>query len=62
VKSDLHDDGGRADVAAVMQRVASTGYVRNKLTVLQGGARPLPTSIGNTAITMGAPVSPSPRS
>ena len=33
-----------------MQKVASTGYVRNKLTVLQGGAR-------TAAITMGAPVS-----
>jgi ribonucleoside-diphosphate reductase alpha chain len=42
--------GGRADVAAVVQKVASTGYVRNKLTVLQGGAR-------GVAITMGAPVS-----
>jgi ribonucleoside-diphosphate reductase alpha chain len=49
-ESSLPDGGGRADVAAVMQRVASTGYVRNKLTVLQGGAR------GGT-ITMGAPVS-----
>jgi ribonucleoside-diphosphate reductase alpha chain len=29
----------RADMAAMMQRVASNGYVRNKLTVLQGGAR-----------------------
>ncbi|HEY0526794.1 MAG TPA: vitamin B12-dependent ribonucleotide reductase, partial [Stellaceae bacterium] len=35
----LPDDsaGSNAAVAAVMQRVASTGYVRNKLTVLQGG-------------------------
>src|SRR6202030_3441499 len=29
-----------ADVAAMMQRVASQGYVRNKLTVLHGGKRP----------------------
>jgi ribonucleoside-diphosphate reductase alpha chain len=29
----------RADMAAMMQRVASNGYVRNKLTVLQGGAK-----------------------
>jgi ribonucleoside-diphosphate reductase alpha chain len=43
--------GGRADVAAIMQRVASTGYVRSKLTVLRGGAR------AAAAITMGAPVS-----
>ena len=28
-----------ADVAAMMQRVASNGYVRNKLTVLHGGKR-----------------------
>ena len=28
-----------ADVAAMMQRVASQGYVRNKLTVLHGGKR-----------------------
>jgi ribonucleoside-diphosphate reductase alpha chain len=58
-ESNLPDGGGRADVAAVMQRVASTGYVRSKLTVLQGGAQTLPTSIGNTAITMGAPVTQS---
>ena len=37
-ESNLPDGGGRSDVAAVVQRVASTGYVRNKLTVLQGGA------------------------
>jgi ribonucleoside-diphosphate reductase alpha chain len=36
----LADHGpDRADMAAMMQRVASNGYVRNKLTVLQGGAR-----------------------
>src|SRR5690606_36378279 len=34
---------GRPDVAAVVQRVASNGYVRNKLTVFQGGAGPKPT-------------------
>ena len=28
-----------ADVAAMMQRVASNGYVRNKLTVVHGGKR-----------------------
>jgi ribonucleoside-diphosphate reductase alpha chain len=33
-----HSDNG-ADVAAMMQRVASNGYVRNKLTVLHGGKR-----------------------
>ena len=38
-ESNLPDGGSRRpDVAAVVQRVASTGYVRNKLTVLQGGA------------------------
>ena len=36
----LPDGGGRSDVAAVMQRVTSTGFVRNKFTVLQGGAAP----------------------
>jgi ribonucleoside-diphosphate reductase alpha chain len=54
-ESNLPDGGGRSDVAAVM-RVASTGYVRSKLTVLQGGARGAMTSDGNVAITMGAPV------
>src|SRR5207237_3388207 len=29
----------RAEMAAMMQRVASNGYVRNRLTVLQGGAK-----------------------
>jgi ribonucleoside-diphosphate reductase alpha chain len=33
------ESGGGADVAAMMQRVASNGYVRNKLTVLHGGKR-----------------------
>jgi ribonucleoside-diphosphate reductase alpha chain len=33
-----NSDAG-ADVAAMMQRVASQGFVRNKLTVLQGGAK-----------------------
>ena len=49
-------DGKGPDVAAVVKRV-STGYVRNKLTVLQGGARGPIASDGNAAITMGAPVS-----
>ncbi len=47
-ESSLPSDGGRADVAAVVQRVASTGYVRSKLTVLQGGAATA--SLGNTAL------------
>jgi ribonucleoside-diphosphate reductase alpha chain len=33
-----HSDAG-ADVAAMMQRVASQGFVRNKLTVVPGGRR-----------------------
>jgi ribonucleoside-diphosphate reductase alpha chain len=37
-ESTLPDGGGRADVAAIVQRMASTGYVRSRLTVLQGGA------------------------
>ena len=37
-ESNLSEGGSRSDVAAVVQRVASTGYMRNKLTVLQGGA------------------------
>ncbi len=37
-ESTLPEGNGRADVAAVVKSVASTGYVRNKLTVLQGGA------------------------
>jgi ribonucleoside-diphosphate reductase alpha chain len=37
-ESNLPDGGGsRPEFAAVVQRVASTGYVRNRLTVLQGG-------------------------
>jgi ribonucleoside-diphosphate reductase alpha chain len=32
------DDTG-AEVAAIMQKVASQGYMRNRLTVLQGGAK-----------------------
>jgi ribonucleoside-diphosphate reductase alpha chain len=42
IESSLPDGGGgsRSDVAAVMQRVTSNGFVRNKLTVLQGGAAP----------------------
>ncbi|HVA14955.1 MAG TPA: vitamin B12-dependent ribonucleotide reductase, partial [Stellaceae bacterium] len=33
------DDDGGAEVAAIMQKVASQGFVRNNLRVLQGGAR-----------------------
>src|SRR5713226_2559829 len=35
---EAQSDAG-ADVVAMMQRVASQGFVRNKLTVLQGGGR-----------------------
>jgi ribonucleoside-diphosphate reductase alpha chain len=56
-ESSLPDGGSRSDVAAVVQRVASTGYVRSKLKVLQGGARLAPASDGTAPITMGAPVS-----
>ncbi|MDE2229279.1 MAG: vitamin B12-dependent ribonucleotide reductase [Alphaproteobacteria bacterium] len=37
VESNLPGDGGKSDVAAVMQRVASTGFIRKKLTVVHGG-------------------------
>jgi ribonucleoside-diphosphate reductase alpha chain len=55
-ESNLPDGGARAEVAAVVQRVASTGYMRNKLTVLQGGAQASAGPGGGT-ITTGAPVS-----
>jgi ribonucleoside-diphosphate reductase alpha chain len=55
-ESSRPEDGGRPDVAAMVQRVASTGYVRNKLTVLQGGARGPMASDGNAALTIGAPI------
>jgi ribonucleoside-diphosphate reductase alpha chain len=48
-ESSLPDDGGRSDVVAVVQKVASNGYVRNKLTVFHGGQA---TSHGNTALSM----------
>jgi len=61
-ESNLPDGGGRGDVAAVMQRALSTGFVRNKLTrltVFEGGARGPMASDGNAAITMGAPMTQS---
>jgi ribonucleoside-diphosphate reductase alpha chain len=39
----------RAAMAAMMQRVASNGFVRNKLTVLQGGGRRTSTARGDAA-------------
>jgi ribonucleoside-diphosphate reductase alpha chain len=54
-ESSLPEGTPRPDVAAVVQRVASTGYVRSKLTVFQGGAgktggAPATGLAGNTAI------------
>ena len=53
-EGNLPDDEGRhAAVAAVVQRVASTGYVRSRLTVLQGGTQKgTLASVGNTALAM----------
>jgi len=52
-ESSLPDGGSsRADVAAVVQRVASTGYMRSKLTVLQGGAHGQTVSQGNAALAV----------
>jgi len=51
-ESSLGDDSPRTDVAAVVQRVASTGFMRNKLTVFQGGAAKVMAAsglAGNTA-------------
>jgi len=36
-ESNLPGDGGKSDVAAVVQKVASTGFIRKKLTVVHGG-------------------------
>ena len=61
-ESNLPDGGGRNDVAEVVQKALSTGYVRNRLTrltVFEGGARGAMTSDGNAAITMGAPATQS---
>jgi hypothetical protein len=49
-ESSLPDGGPKQDVAAVVQRVASIGFVRNKLTVFQGGAGGTSASLGNTAL------------
>jgi ribonucleoside-diphosphate reductase alpha chain len=44
--------GGRPDeVVAMVQRVASTGYVRSRLTVLQGGASGATASLATAAAT-----------
>jgi ribonucleoside-diphosphate reductase alpha chain len=52
-ESNLPDGGARPEFAAVVQRVASTGYVRNRLTVLQGGQAGAATaSRGNTALDL----------
>jgi ribonucleoside-diphosphate reductase alpha chain len=59
-ESNLPENAPRHDVASVVQRVASIGYVRNKLTVFQGGAATgttasagAATSLGNTALDIG---------
>ena len=36
-ESNLPGDGSKSDVAAVVQKVASTGFIRKKLTVVHGG-------------------------
>src|SRR6185437_6689866 len=54
-ESNLPDGvGGRPEIAAVVQRVTSTGYVRNRLTVLQGGqaSAAATASRGNTALDL----------
>ncbi|HLI21609.1 MAG TPA: vitamin B12-dependent ribonucleotide reductase, partial [Stellaceae bacterium] len=54
-ESNLPDGSGRPEIAAVVQRVASTGYVRNRLMVLQGGqaaAGAATASRGNTALDL----------
>ena len=54
-ESNPPDGGGKPDVAAVVQRVASVGYVRNKLMVFQGGAATGTTaSHGNAALNIAA--------
>src|SRR5579885_3291826 len=57
-ESSLPEGAPRPDVAAVVRSVASTGYVRSKLTVFQGGAAkavPMQTTglAGNAAIDVG---------
>ena len=55
MESNLPDGGHKQDVASVVQRVTSIGYVRNKLTVFQGGATGAATaSRGNTALDVAA--------
>ncbi len=49
-ESNLPGDGSRPEIAAVMRRVASTGYVRSRLTVLQGGQAIATASRGNAAL------------
>jgi ribonucleoside-diphosphate reductase alpha chain len=57
-ESSLPEGTPRPDVAAVVRSVTSTGYVRSKLTVFQGGAaksaQPPTTGLaGNTAMNVG---------
>ena len=57
-ESNLPEGAPKPDVAAVVRSFASTGYVRSKLTVFQGGAAkamqtPTTGLAGNTAIDVG---------
>ncbi|HKF73659.1 MAG TPA: vitamin B12-dependent ribonucleotide reductase, partial [Stellaceae bacterium] len=57
-ESSLPEGAPRPDVAAVVRSVTSTGYVRSRLTVFQGGAAksaaaPTTGLAGNTAIDVG---------
>jgi ribonucleoside-diphosphate reductase alpha chain len=51
-ESSLPDVSGRPEFATVVPRVVSTGYVRNRLTVLQGGQAGAVASRGNTALDL----------
>src|SRR5262249_17247184 len=48
------DDDHRPEVAAIMQRGASSGYVRSKLTVLHGGAGRAPAAEFDGALAVSA--------
>ncbi|HZU90832.1 MAG TPA: vitamin B12-dependent ribonucleotide reductase, partial [Stellaceae bacterium] len=49
-------DGARPEVAAMMRRVTSQGYVRNKLTVLKGGGGAAEDAPGRNELTLTAPL------
>jgi ribonucleoside-diphosphate reductase alpha chain len=50
-ESSLPEGAPKPDVAAVVRSFASTGYVRSKLTVFQGGAAKMVTAPATTATT-----------